>query len=97
VDGANWTEVPLLGGYDVERLGANETEIIAVGSGSNFVSTDGINWSPSTTPSAEPLNDIIWTGSEWVAVGDNNTAVTSPDGETWTTQIPGLGPTTYRA
>jgi len=91
VDGANWTEVPLLAGTTLNALAANDTEIIAVGSGSNFVSTDGINWSPSTTPSAEPLNDIIWTGSEWVAVGDNNTAVTSPDGETWTTQIPGFG------
>jgi len=36
------------------------------------------------------FNDVVWTGSQWVAVGNSGRVKTSPDGETWTLHTNGL-------
>lgn len=35
------------------------------------------------------LNDVVWNGSQFVAVGDGGAIVTSPDGITWTSRASG--------
>ncbi len=35
------------------------------------------------------LNDISWDGSQFGVVGSNDTMLTSPDGITWTSHVPG--------
>ncbi|MGL4399287.1 MAG: hypothetical protein ACRCXD_05435 [Luteolibacter sp.] len=55
-------------------------------SGKNVIqSLDGNQWTPlSTTSAAFPINDLIWTGSYYIAVGNSTTLLRSADGVTWT-------------
>ena len=54
-------------------------------SGVVYTSTNGTSWMLQNLPvAAHPLNDIVWTGALFVAVGDGGTVVTSPDGVNWT-------------
>lgn len=71
-------------------------KLVAVGgAGSVAVSTDGISWASHPISSVPDLpaflNDVTWTGTQYVAVGgfyDNFSTrpilFTSPDGNTWT-------------
>lgn len=58
-------------------------------SGKNVIqSTDGNQWTPvSTTSAAFPINDLIWTGAQYIAVGDSSTLLRSTDGVTWTQAV----------
>ena len=59
--------------------------IVAVGTSSGFPifwSSDRITWTPATG-TITTVNDLIWTGTQFVAVG--NVFATSPDGKSWTT------------
>lgn len=53
-------------------------------------STDGINWINHRTDIPKygfaniGLRSIIWTGTQFIAVGYNGRIITSPDGEKWT-------------
>jgi hypothetical protein len=78
-------------GFEAYGLGIawNGSYWVAVGTGGSAKSTDGLNWSPTTTifGGREGVNGIAWNGSYWVAVGrslDNpNTIAKSPDAITW--------------
>jgi hypothetical protein len=55
-------------------------------SGKNVIqSLDGNQWTPlSTTSASFTINDLIWTGSYFIAVGNSATVLRSTDGVTWT-------------
>lgn len=55
-------------------------------SGNNVIrSADGNQWTPlAKAPNVFPINDLIWTGTQYIAVGDSSTLLRSADGITWT-------------
>lgn len=100
IDGLNWTELanaPLSG-----RLGASATRLVSVGadlfSEGIATTTDGIIWTDVYTTSADKsLQEVFWTGSQFIAVGENGAIVTSPDGIAWTLRSSGVTSTLYGA
>lgn len=44
----------------------------------------GINWYQQNSGTVHYLSAVTWTGSEFMAAGDNGTVLTSPDGTQWT-------------
>lgn len=99
-DGLGWTELasaPLHG-----RLGASATRLVSVGadlvSEGIAMSTDGAIWTDVYTTTADKsLQEVFWTGSQFIAVGENGAIVTSPDGITWTARNSGVTATLYGA
>jgi hypothetical protein len=90
-DGLAWSrgvDAPFHG-----ALGASPT--LLVNSGSSLVgrglatSPDGVTWTPQTVPTAERLEDVFWTGGQFVGVGGGGTIVTSADGRAWTLRSSG--------
>jgi hypothetical protein len=64
----------------------NDNTFIAVGdNGTVQLSSNGINWTPSASPSNENLKGVSYQqDSTFIAVGDNNTVIISDDnGITW--------------
>lgn len=96
-DNALFTERRSGGNY-ADVIFANN-KFVAIGRTSNSAdtgglatSTDGITWTASAIGFAANWRRITWTGSNYVAVGDNTAQIgTSPDGVTWTQR--GLGNT----
>lgn len=73
--------------------------VVAVGaSGKIMGSTDwGYSWSFKTSPTTNTLNDVTYGNGLYVAVGDNSTILTSPDGTVWTVRSASTSvPTTLR-
>ena len=62
------------------------TWVIVANGGSIGTSTDAINWTSRTSGIATNLLWIDWDSkiNQFIAVGDNMTILTSPDGTTWT-------------
>ena len=59
-------------------------KFIALGNASLvYLSSDGYIWSVSDTSAPDKLNDIIFDGSQYIAVGDSGTIVTSLDLSEW--------------
>lgn len=59
---------------------------VAVGlSGVMLVTKDGgVNWTPLAPQTKEHLNNVIWDGTRWLAVGDKGVLVTGDkDGRSW--------------
>ena len=87
-DGINWTSRTLATSRDFITVIWTGSELVAVGSERLYASSpDGINWTiHNNIPSPSELNeinDVVWTGNEYVIVGENIHA-TSPDGINWT-------------
>lgn len=59
------------------------TNFIEDAMGLILTSSDGTNWTITTVPSATTLQDVVYTGGEWLTVGDGGTALRSVDGHTW--------------
>jgi Chaperone of endosialidase len=95
-NGSTWVGIPTgASTFTTQATGVawNGTMIVAVGSGTNAVSwsRDGFNWngipySANTLTSAGIGYGIVWSGSQWIGVGQpgTNSIFTSPDGVTWT-------------
>lgn len=67
-----------------KAIAANDNMCISVGSsGIIFKSTDGLKWTKGKTISDYDLNDIVWTGKEFIVVGDYGFIMSSTDGENW--------------
>jgi len=83
-DGLAWTRVANL---SFEKIGASPTMLVNVGAsslgGGIASSPDGVNWTLRTSPTANFLQDVYWTGSQFVAVGASGTIITSADGMSW--------------
>ncbi len=91
VDGVSWTrrgDAPYYG-----ALGASPSLIVNVGAtvvGRGLAtSSDGVTWTPRIIPTTLALEDVFWTGSQFIAVGSSGTIITSPDGVTWTQRTSG--------
>lgn len=64
---------------------------VAVGTAGKIVTaaTPSGPWTVRTSNTANLLNAVTWTGTQFVAVGGGGTIDTSPDGTTWTVQTSG--------
>jgi autotransporter-associated beta strand protein len=88
--GSDWTlRNPLPNGADTIREVAHRTgspDLIAVGRNGLLLRSinDGTDWTKLRIPLSQNLNGVVWTGTEWVVVGDEGVLLTSPDGQAWT-------------
>jgi len=91
-----WTTRTSGTGADLVATARNSSHVVAAGHGVFLRSSDGSTWT-NHTPSGQvnnvTINAITWTGSEFIAVGQDfdfdigdwaTVIFTSPDGETWT-------------
>ncbi len=65
-------------------------QLAVVGDGVIYTSTNGIAWTQRTSPTIASMPSITWTGTKYIAVGMQDTIVTSPDGIIWTGGSSGL-------
>lgn len=82
-DGENWVDIPVgtIGdGYTIAYDGSS-TLVIGGDNGILYSTDMGNNWNGSSG-TAGRITDIIWDGSQWVAVGENLYYTTNPS--TWT-------------
>jgi alpha-tubulin suppressor-like RCC1 family protein len=93
-DGLNWiglgTTLFTGGCYEIAY---NGTIWVAVGQGTNTIaySTDGKTWTPYTNTLFTNANTVAWSGTKWIAGGNNSVLATSTDGKTWTSIIQNTG------
>ncbi len=89
-DGVTWTgqnPLPVPGGAWVGSLSAVGGQYIALGSnGLIFHTADLATWTLLTSGDFTGLQDVTWGDNLFVAVGNNKTVRTSPDGISWTTR-----------
>lgn len=93
-DGLNWT---VLGtGACSGKMAASTTLLVSscyygvVGTSGVMSSTNGVTWTASTTyPSTQLVNNVFWTGTQWLALGTAGDISTSFDAMTWTLQTSG--------
>lgn len=65
-------------------IAANNDVCISVGcNGVIFISEDGLNWTKEKINTDYNLNDIVWTGKEFIVIGDGGVIMSSVDGEMW--------------
>lgn len=98
-DLVNWTTINNSNGISLHnRMAYNGTIYVNTGA---LTSTDGINWTGNTNINGPTflggglLNDIIWDGTKFIAVGfggsdltNAKVAISSTDGITWSTFTP---------
>lgn len=91
-DGITWTQNSASAGSNYGGLAWSGSEYVAVGGVSKgnptiIKSSNTISWTTvsTTAPNGNQLLAVAY-GSKFVAVGDAETVVTSPDGTTWTAQ-----------
>jgi hypothetical protein len=103
-DGAAWTGMNPAGPITMQAVAASPARLVAVGGTTTTgtvgapiqASQDGITWNAVSPPAWTGVDffwDVIWNGSQFVAVGGTTPyptiltaglAATSPDGLTWT-------------
>ncbi|GAB4454050.1 MAG: hypothetical protein OHK0029_08080 [Armatimonadaceae bacterium] len=84
-DGLQWKDAPDLKAiYTLVDITFGNNLFVGVGlHGLRMTTTDGVNWSkPVYGEEGEHLNSILWTGQQFVGVGQGATYV-SPDGQKW--------------
>jgi hypothetical protein len=54
-----------------------------------LTSPDGVSWTKQTSNSTEFLERVVWSGTQFMAMGVNGAIITSPDAVTWTKQSAG--------
>ena len=102
-DGVTWTQrtLPFYAiNSDITGCSWNGAVFCAVTNyGHALISADGITWRAYTMPKRDSWKDVVWMGTQWVAVRGNspNNIATSPDGRNWTirTGVPATLGTPY--
>ncbi len=93
-----WNQQPDLEGM-LESITCSEDLYVAVGShlgeGAIFISSNGESWSSVTISSSETLNQVIWSGSQFTAVGGEGAIFTSTNGTTWLKRTSGTSNSLY--
>ncbi|MEO7426080.1 MAG: hypothetical protein ABI036_12905 [Fibrobacteria bacterium] len=85
VDGVSWDSCQTDFTSPLKSVASGNGQLIALfyGSTSMLVSDDsGLTWSTVKTDWGY-LDEVIWAGTQWVAVGDTRTLFTSVDGRNW--------------
>jgi len=80
---ASGTTQPLYG------LASSPSIMVVVGAGGTVLTStnNGVTWTPQANPSGStPLNRVVWTGTQFVAVGSSGFEMTSTDGINWVAQ-----------
>jgi hypothetical protein len=86
-DGTTWT--PQTSGTTSDLYAAAaDTNIIVVVGGGIFTSPTGTTWTPRTSAGGTPVRGVIWSGTQFLAVGPYPNAQTSFDGITWASRTP---------
>jgi len=84
-DGLNWTRIA--NGAGNRALASSSTLLLNLGGGTDggaiSTSTNGIDWMARSNPATQALNKAIWTGSQFIAVGNAGNIITSPAGTDW--------------
>ena len=93
IDGSTWSLQDPGAGLGVTTLNgvaSSADRVVVVGTGGTvLLSLDLVNWQAIDLALNNDLNDVTWTGTLFVAVGSNDTILTSPDGADWTSHVPG--------
>jgi sugar lactone lactonase YvrE len=100
-DGKNWKGASsfIMASYHTNNLNGvawspTKKLYVAVGAkGEILTSPDANTWTQRTSNTTSALSAVVWTGTEFLAIGQANTTLVSTDGVTWTLQntIPGEG------
>jgi sugar lactone lactonase YvrE len=99
-DGKNWKGPPSYSSVPTEinmkgvAWSSTKKLYVAVGEeGAIITSPDANTWTKRTSNTTSALSAVVWTGTEFLAIGQANTTLISTDGVTWTLQntIPGEG------
>ena len=89
-NGTSWGKAIIGTNYQLNGVTAGSpiVGVVAVGfNGIIYGSPDGgYAWSAKTSPTTQTLTDVTYGNSLYVAVGENSTILTSPDGNTWTSR-----------
>ena len=97
-NGTNWVGIGtssfasrIIGYANGRYIGLNDLN----GSNGNAQYSDdgGITWTPTTIPAPVYMYDVIHDGTQFVAVGDGGTVITSLNGADWYSAIPISDPT----
>jgi hypothetical protein len=87
-NGANFTEFPISGNFVANAIAQSGVSLVTVTeiTGAIYYSTNGTSWALASTPgfSGQSMKDVIWSGTQFVAVGDDGNVLTSDDGINWT-------------
>src|SRR5207248_235678 len=55
-----------------------------------LLSTDGITWTPAASSgTTQRMNNVVYAGGKFVAVGEGGTILTSTDANVWTPRVSG--------
>jgi hypothetical protein len=94
-DGISWTHrFTAENGLASAAYGAGIGIFVVGGrAGLIYTSTDGISWTKRNTGTPHIVQEIVYTGSNFVGVGSYGMVMTSPNGSKWT-QRDSKGPTT---
>jgi len=89
-DGSTWTRRKEGNVGQFSAVAWSGNAYVASGDDGVFTSPDGIAWTlgASATQVGNSFTRIIWTGSQFVAVGGSSSIYTSPDGINWTKRTP---------
>lgn len=94
-DAVTWTLTPpQASAANLNGVTTNGSLFVIAAQGDSYggpyilTSPDGTTWT-QVENGAKNLKDIIWSGSQFVAVGTLGVSYTSPDGTTWTPRYPG--------
>lgn len=91
IDGLTWTGVGNTSCWG--KISASPTLLVnacqGFTTGGISTSPDGVTWTARTTPSTRRANNVIWTGTQFIALSSGGEIVTSPDGISWTIQASG--------
>jgi hypothetical protein len=90
-DGLTWTGLGAYGNSCPGRIAASPVLLVnACLYTTPRTSIDGVTWTPvAAYPSTQGVRDVIWTGTQYIALGGGGDIVTSPDAVTWTKQTSG--------
>lgn len=101
-DAVTWTVQSSGSDERLISLASGAGTVVATGqSGSILTSPDGVAWSVARMPDGSSIDDVKWTGTQFVAVGVtfgsawSGFVLTSPDGTTWTPQESGTNDELY--
>jgi hypothetical protein len=72
---------PLVG---LVSLDSNGSSLVVAGPGGMIAhSSNAIHWAQAVSGTNADLADVLWTGCDWVVIGNDGWLLASSDGETW--------------